>query len=838
MPNHTCLHSLAVLCSLALAASAADRRLFVATDAMHLAPMEMAPKLPVQKLVRHYTFDRDVEGWRAHKGMAVASEAGALGCRGRNAGNYNYCASPRTKVESGKYYRMSVRIKVIHRGPAAPEPCMKVEFMGKGSGRVNTSRWHADGADDWQQLEGIVQMPKWCESVWFAIEKPGKPTCTIDFLIDDVRLDLLDTKEAESLDRRRLESAQLKGPVLDMAGKHPLLYMTDELLLRGREHKGPYEPIVKTILAIADKGVRWGPPVYEKRIKREPNDEQLWQRGVGNMIPHLALAYRLTGEREYLDSAAAWMLAACSYKTWGLRRVDGMDLATGHQLTGLGLGYDWLYQDLTDEQRTTIRAGMVRRAGAMARALMHRRVWWHGAYLQNHQWVNCTGLLTAGLAIWDEVPEAKGWVALAHETFLKALEMMGHDGASHEGEPYWEYGIEYILRWATLAKSMLGVDVFPHSPWLRNTTTYCLHMTLPRGAWKGRLCVFDFADAPRTHWYGPDYMLRCLAAQYRDGRAQWLAARKEEARVCSTSSGSYLNLFWFDPTVPETPPDDQPPLHWFKDMGYVCARSDWGPDASALAVRCGPPLGHRVQREIKKQMGDGHVHPDCGGPLFFAHGEFLLRDDGYMRPHSTGNHSCLLIDGRGQKHKSLFMAPPYGPTVLRADSTAKWDLIVCDLAPAYDTDLGLKTYRRALLFLKPGVLVVADRVDAERDLDLEWRWQTEGMPVGKGTAFAARGKRAQLDVRLLLPNGASVKPIAPAVGRYADRRKPKPALSVKAARKMRSARMLTVFVGQPVDAASPVSASVDNGTLRVRAGQRKWDVALDWATPALLRDEP
>jgi hypothetical protein len=58
----------------------------------------------------------------------------------------------------------------------------------------------------------------------------------------------------------------------------------------------------------------------------------------------LAMAWVLSGERQYLGAAREWALASCGYPTWGLGRIDGMDLAAGHQLYGLGLVYKWCPQ--------------------------------------------------------------------------------------------------------------------------------------------------------------------------------------------------------------------------------------------------------------------------------------------------------------------------------------------------------------------------------------------------------------------------------------------------------------------------------------------------------------
>ncbi|MCH5378294.1 MAG: hypothetical protein JJ992_30425, partial [Planctomycetes bacterium] len=140
----------------------------------------------------------------------------------------------------------------------------------------------------------------------------------------------------------------------------------------------------------------------------------------------------------------------------------------------------------------------------------------------------------------------------------------GDDGASHEGVGYWEYGVEYLLKFMHLARQRLGVDLYRYD-WWRNTARYPLYLSLPRGAWARSNSIVDIADCPRGHWYGPDYLLRGLAREYRDPQAQWLAHESDAADV--TSPGApWLNLVRYDPAVPVIPPDELPTLRHFDDM--------------------------------------------------------------------------------------------------------------------------------------------------------------------------------------------------------------------------------------------------------------------------------
>jgi hypothetical protein len=155
-----------------------------------------------------------------------------------------------------------------------------------------------------------------------------------------------------------------------------------------------------------------------------------------------------------------------------------------------------------------------------------------------------------------------------------------------------------------------------------------------------------------------------------------------------TSAGApWLNLVWYGPTVPATPPDELPTLHHFDDMDIVSARSDWSGEESPVVFKCGPFIGHKAVQEFSYDPGGDHVHPDANHFVLFGAGEWLPRDDGY-RAKWTGQHNTLLIDGRGQLgegHQWFAGAVPLAaksrPRILKAASSASWDHIVDDATP-------------------------------------------------------------------------------------------------------------------------------------------------------------
>lgn len=684
----------------------------------------------------------------------------ALSVRGRMDQNWNYAYCKPVAIEPGRLYRVSAWLRVDRLGPGTPVPYLKCEFVSadrKGNpGQISSSKYDGERLRTWQRLTGEFRAPAVATSCWLALEKGTSGPAEIDAYLADVRLEPIARWSFYDTYRLRPIPPRLAA----VRGVHPRIYLNNQRITELRAGiQTTHAAIWKRVKEQADAAVRRGPPNYILDDGHSGH-EQLWQRGVGNTMPALAMAYVLTDQRQYLDAARAWALASCGYKTWGLGRLDGMDLATGHQLFGLAIVYDWCYRDLDEDARRQIRETLVKRASAMFEAAATGKAWWQQSYLQNHLWVNITGMAAAGFALLDEVDDAQCWVALPLEKFRKTVESLGPDGASHEGLGYWEYGVEYMLKFMDLARAYLDVDLYDR-PWWRNTASYAQYLVLPRNAWRRGNCIVDIADCPRGHWYGPDYLLRHLASRFRDGHAQWLADETEAAAV-ATGEATWLNLIWHDPSIHPKAPVDRPTLRHFQDMGIVSARTDWSGDESLVVFKCGAYIGHEAIGKFTYDPGGGHVHPDANHLVLFGQGEWLVRDDGY-HPKWTGQHNTLLVNGHGQlgeggewfRGREALVAKAR-PRVLRATSAPTLDEITGDATDAYPKELGLKRFVRHLLLLKPDVLIVADDIVTDRPAKLELRFHPEHEAERDGNAFMARGKQAVLRVEPLTPEGLAV----------------------------------------------------------------------------------
>ena len=636
-----------------------------------------------------------------------------------------------------------------------------------------------------------------------------------------------------------------------VAGVHPRLYLSQARVttLTSMLQTEPYAALWEDVRRVADYGVSHDPPDYW--VSDDPNrDEQLWQRQVGDMIPHLAIAYVLSGERGYLDAAERWMLASAQYPTWGLGDTDGLDLAAGHQLYGLAIGYDWLYRDLDSGTRDVVRNCLYTRGQYMYTHLLNEQVWWHDAYLQNHQWANLTGLATAGLALWGDVDGVDDWILLPLQKYRIVMASLGPDGASHEGVSYWSYGLEHMLKFIDLAKGLLDENLLEVSPWLQQTSSFRLYSMLPRMSWSADSDAMNFADGTRYDFSGPDYMLRKLAAEYRDGHAQWLADEVSAAHLTGWSA-RFLNLLWVDPTVPPVPPADLPLLRHFGDMDMVFDRSSWGGAEAVLGFKCGPYIGHQALSAYSYDPGGGHVHPDAASFLLFAYGDWLIVDDGNTLK-TTAFQNTALVNGVGQEgdglpffEGDLLSAEHRGPQIVRVDPGVEYDYMVGDATPAYRSEAGLTRFFRHILYLKPACWVIVDELEADRPSLFELYLHADfAFRRSSGKSFTLRGPNGSLAISPLEPEDVRGETLQQQlVGKDGE-----PAGIIQALRlSNRDARARALFVtvleAYPSGGRQQISPSIEESdqgeTLVLEAPDRTWRFAIrpdrpDYSSPILV----
>jgi hypothetical protein len=517
---------------------------------------------------------------------------------------------------------------------------------------------------------------------------------------------------------------------------HPRLYLTAQVEATLRERlKRPDQHVAAYWSRLAQEATQYaqGQPPGSPPVTEDPF------RGFGDTLPVLAFAYRLNHDPRFLKGAETWLRAVVGYARWST------NLGIGHCLFGVVVALDWLGDQLPPELRESARARAQSEAARFFQASHDGKEEWHFIRLQNHYWIDHTALLAAGLYFFGEFPEAETWVAYADFKLHRTDEILPPDGCDHEGFEYWEYGIEWLIRAAELRRTLLGEENVYDLPFWRNAAWYRIYAALP--GWKQGVQI---GDCSFTRRYGPGYQLAKLAALTGDGAMLNAGDRIETTYGgLATSIRSWQYLLSYDASTPPGDVTRKPTSHVFEDHGIYMGRSDWGDQATYLAFKAGPPLGHRatqiLRRERAVDCGCAHVHPDNGALWLYRRGQGLIIPPGYVHLKASILENVLLVDGKGQLGECLMAlyGTPYieqatEPRLLRCDLTGDSDYVVGDLTPAYPPEAGLTRWRRAVFFLRPATVVVVDDLATEGARKLELQFHCAAASEVAVDASAAR----------------------------------------------------------------------------------------------------
>jgi len=565
-----------------------------------------------------------------------------------------------------------------------------------------------------------------------------------------------------------LEQSVTVAPKKELVGVHPRVYFTDAELsaLRTKVHgvdKAEWAVVLKDIRAT--KVVAPPPPAEVRRAQNE----------VAMGIVEAAFAYKMDGDAKYLKAAKDYMDAAVSYEVWGYSfNKPNTDLAAGHLLYGLGTGYDLLYNDLTPAERDRYREKIAKQGHIMYE-------WWKSkpgrtiSYSQNHTFIPMAGLGIAAYAVYGEVPEAAEWAKVSRAIFDRVLETYSHDGYYYEGAEYWIFSTPWLIHYVDAQKHVTGEDLFDR-PGFRKMHLYAAHSLLPGGDES-----FDFGDVydgpvtrskqgedydrshPEGHYLTNYNVLYDLAARFHDGEIQGVADWMKNT-LGQRNAEEWWSVVWRDSSLKGTSIEKLPTWHRFEDVDVVFWRTDWGPKATAVAFKCGPPEGHGTLALTEKypdwHLEDGHVHPDVNSFILYAKGQYLTGDSGYAGTPKTVEHNTLLVDGHGQGAEGthdVWGGIPYAQLnktrLVSVKADAKGFEFVGEGAPVYDSRLGLTKFERTLTYAN-GKLTVSDAIASSTAhvFSEAMHSDTSIRPDGGGYVFPVGD--ASLHVSLLEPKDA------------------------------------------------------------------------------------
>ncbi len=173
-------------------------------------------------------------------------------------------------------------------------------------------------------------------------------------------------------------------------------------------------------------------------------------REVLKRVFYLSTMYRLDGDRKYLDRASEEMLSACRFTDWNPSHF--LDVA--EMTMAISIGYDWLYSELSENQRSEIRQAI------LEKGLRPSEGQWFLTSSNNWNQVCNAGMVCGALAVWEDAPqEARAIVARSLESNPISLGSYSPEGCYPEGYGYWEYGTSFQIMLISVLESAFGSDL-------------------------------------------------------------------------------------------------------------------------------------------------------------------------------------------------------------------------------------------------------------------------------------------------------------------------------------------------------------------------------------------
>ena len=212
---------------------------------------------------------------------------------------------------------------------------------------------------------------------------------------------------------------------------------------------------------------------------------------------YLAYAWRMTHQQAYLKRAETELLALSAFSDWNPSHF--LDVA--EMTMAVSIGYDWLYNDLSEQSRSTIRQAILKKG--IEPSLDPKNNSWLKA---SHNWnqVCNAGITYGAMAIYEDQPDqSRTLINRAIESIVLPMDDYKPDGAYPEGYGYWGYGTSFNVLFISALEKAFGQDFgLAQQPGFLQTAGYLENMTGPSGN------AFNFSDSglsgelqPAMFWF-------------------------------------------------------------------------------------------------------------------------------------------------------------------------------------------------------------------------------------------------------------------------------------------------------------------------------------------------
>ncbi|MCI9625502.1 MAG: hypothetical protein HFI90_01845 [Clostridia bacterium] len=448
----------------------------------------------------------------------------------------------------------------------------------------------------------------------------------------------------------------------------------------------------QSVMATADAALKADVLTYGT-----PDGKRL-PRTAPNMMPPLAMAYKLTGETKYKDRLWQELEAVSAFPDWNPSHF----LDVGDFARGMAYAYDWLYDDWTPQQRRIMRNAMVRHGFGPSINLLRGKSGFAGQVNNWNEVIN-SGLGLAALAFGDE----PGYEELCNEVINLTVDSLpiglapfAPDGACPEGPGYWNYAMETFFQYNSAMFTAMETDFgLTQMEGIGKTGYFPVSLMGPTGQ------TFNFADGG--------------AGAVRNGVFFWIAQLFDQPELGgyqmeTGTTGTWADLAMYRPDERQKDFSKNMPLdNIFRgEQEIATLRNSWA-DKNALYVAF--KGGSNQASHCDLDMGDFVIDAlgvrwicEMGAEYYEAPGMWDFGADGgrwlYYRKNPEGQNT-LVINPTDKVAQNVYATAPI-ETYETSDAAAYG---IVDLTEAYK-DYAREVKRGVGLVNNRGTVLVQDEI--------------------------------------------------------------------------------------------------------------------------------
>jgi len=500
--------------------------------------------------------------------------------------------------------------------------------------------------------------------------------------------------------------------------QHPRLMATDEDFKRIKRQLKTDENLQRWYknLQVETKKILRAPTVkYEipDGLRLLDTSRTVLQRTI-----NLALMYRLTKDKKYADRAWEELSVVADNKkfpNWNPRHF----LDTAEMTNAVAIGYDWLYDYLSANQRAILRKALIEKGLTPALQVYRGTArdpeiatsWRDGT--DNWNTVSNAGIGMGALAIGDESPELQAMAGevLQHaiESIKKSLAAYAPDGGMPEGPAYWNYATIYMAYFLSALDSALGTDYgLSKMEGISETGYYPIYT---EGA-KGTFNVGDAASniisrKPQMFWFSNKY-------------------KNVDFFNAALKGNDPMNLIWYRKPKEKSSSLKGIPLDKLflnSETGIVTMRSAWNKNATFVGIHAGYNQSNHGDLDIGDFVLDAlgvRWTYELGSDDYNLNGYFDLQSKRWMyyRKRAEGQNT-LVINPRSELDQNRTAKA----TITNFSSTRQQSFAIMDMTSAYWDAFSAK--RGIALTEERKTVVLQDELKLKKPSEVYWFMHTQ-----------------------------------------------------------------------------------------------------------------